>query len=1246
MRYVSDLRRHLLAHSCVMTVLVLVSVDRCRAQGSFIENFENVGTVDPGDDGPANLIASGWIFRDQSASPPGGAGWQAGCCWGSLIGPLTGTGYLGNVAGSTHDKSNWAILPSITNQQAGDRLILYTISGSTSSPFVDRLQVRYAPSGGTNTGSSVNHVGDFTTVLLDISPMPNYTSGPFDGWTRWEVVLPGAGRIALRQYGTTGGYFGIESVGVNIDGVNPPPPPSRLYEGFDTAQTFNDLVSDGWIFRTQNETNGEDSWLLDSGFINPPQDGVQSLSNSAGSDGATTAYGVSSWVILPGIPDMAVGDYVSFWYRSRSAEDRLELRLSPSGGTSTGTGFADVGDFVTPLLVIDRPTGGTAWESFTVQTPATGRLAFRRMRTASTPSNIRSTISIDSVSVAVDPPEVPCNIPPLPATGETITWTAAGSPYEICFDVGIPENSTVNVEPGVAVTATNGARLTISGTLNANGTDANPIQIMGTDFGRVDVTGRLAASHTDISTLVKPEPGARMTFADCRFLVGGSVGSGSDTFQRFDRCSFLPGSGMRTSSQTVMRDCTFTNPDPAFGVGVTGYLNAKNVTISGAPLEVSRQHHQPLFLDDISVTDNPTRAGIEFSGNLLLGPNNVLQGNDAPVRLTRGGLLPGSTLPATGNTNNYIGVGDMDGGVLRWADTGLPYVVEQPSFVNTLSIDPGVHVKFFPGVGLGWTLQFHFGGRGLPDAPIVFEPLIPDTIWGGLQFWDNDILEYCEIRGADIAVWPFNSSVFYVNDCVFEKNTFGVNNSTGTATYVRNSQFRLNDYGYRTQGTNGNFLAFENQPNTFAENTVAVRNDDDLTGFDAAFSWWGDATGPQHPDNPDGQGDAITGIGGWRVNVIPFLTEAPDYTNHPPVVRWETKRGVYQRATKLIVSWTASDDDEILEQRLLWTTRNNAEADFQIIATLPPNARTFEWTIPSISSNDDPIYLRIAAIDATGKMGFDEISISTPNAPSGGSVEFTTDLSQPFEIGQSVPLCYNFTPPGAPIEGFLLLEGDETFVSLGAVIGGCAVLDPTMPAVSTDRARFALTNFGGLGDWYYSDYFQIRPNALAGDAAPSITMLSPLDGDAFVGGGIVPFAWTASDDEALRSFDIQVSFDGGRYWTTIARDLPADVTSYNWSLPASSGIPDVRARVIARDLRFQNSADGDQRSFSILPGDVAPVGDIDGDGDVDAIDAQLFVDVLLGRNLDPAHVERSDLNADSHADGLDIAVMMNALING
>ncbi len=47
-------------------------------------------------------------------------------------------------------------------------------------------------------------------------------------------------------------------------------------------------------------------------------------------------------------------------------------------------------------------------------------------------------------------------------------------------------------------------------------------------------------------------------------------------------------------------------------------------------------------------------------------------------------------------------------------------------------------------------------------------------------------------------------------------------------------------------------------------------------------------------------------------------------------------------------------------------------------------------------------------------------------------------------------------------------------------------------------------------------------------------------------------------------------------------------------------------------------------------------GDIDADGDVDETDLSLFVAVLVGTPLDDAHIERSDLNNDGLADGLDV----------
>ncbi|HEX8280074.1 MAG TPA: dockerin type I domain-containing protein, partial [Chthoniobacterales bacterium] len=124
--------------------------------------------------------------------------------------------------------------------------------------------------------------------------------------------------------------------------------------------------------------------------------------------------------------------------------------------------------------------------------------------------------------------------------------------------------------------------------------------------------------------------------------------------------------------------------------------------------------------------------------------------------------------------------------------------------------------------------------------------------------------------------------------------------------------------------------------------------------------------------------------------------------------------------------------------------------------------------------------------------------------------------------------------------------------------------------------------------WFYSGPFSIRPDARYPDAPPTVTLLSPKSGDAYPAGGDIPISWTASDDEALRSFTILYSTDGGRTWLTMVENLPPTATSYTWQTPPGGGFSDVRVRVVAFDLRFQSSSDGDDRSFARTAGLPAP----------------------------------------------------------
>jgi hypothetical protein len=62
--------------------------------------------------------------------------------------------------------------------------------------------------------------------------------------------------------------------------------------------------------------------------------------------------------------------------------------------------------------------------------------------------------------------------------------------------------------------------------------------------------------------------------------------------------------------------------------------------------------------------------------------------------------------------------------------------------------------------------------------------------------------------------------------------------------------------------------------------------------------------------------------------------------------------------------------------------------------------------------------------------------------------------------------------------------------------------------------------------------------------------------------------------------------------------------------------------------------------------DLGLPGDIDGDGDVDFDDSELFIGVLTGTNEDPDQTTASDVNGDGSANGADIGPFVSVLLGG
>ena len=808
-----------------------------------------------------------------------------------------------------------------------------------------------------------------------------------------------------------------------------------------------------------------------------------------------------------------------------------------------------------------------------------------------------------------------CNQPPIPAAGETVTWSAADSPYQVCADLTIPKGGTVIVQPGVQVNF-QGHGITVSGVLNAQGQSTNHISITAQDVFPPVFTlegGTMSMKFTDFGGQLRPGPG-KITISDSTFNGPNGLIFTLDILLpslppviTLTRCTFSNAQMQITDSYLVLKDSTFTN---TYTQVLRGYARVLGTnTVDGQPFQILRetfQAIQPLLVDGIHASNVTTAGGISLTGgSFVLGSKNVLQGNLYPVDV-EGGLLPSSVVPPTGNTSNMIWAhAGGSQGIMRWADLGLPYLVT--GLINgggPLTIDAGVTVKFDPTItgfaGLSIVSTRRVIANGLPDKPITFDALNPAAPWSGLLFDTNytegSHLDYVAVKNGQFGV--INTDNFLqISNWVFQDNQTAVDTNTfGILTLSKSSLFDNTTGALATpQGTlimsapnllgnwfEGNGTAFQNQASTAP----------------AQLNYWGSSTGPRTPSNPGGQGDRITG----PITYQPFLTAPPDIANNPPVVRmvpfgfsWygittiiRPPEFMAHAGEKVILRWNVSNSTTVASQRILLSP---ATSNFDVLSAqpivladnLPPAATSLEVTIPPIAfqPTNIPQFLRIVAIDSSGQQGWDQTPLIVPSGNITGNIHITSDYSgQTFIGGHPAPaIAWTGNANGASTEAFIFLESDGGLVSL---FGGNA----TLPILSTDSARLAVLSSTNSNDieWFFSDtYFSIRLDPGLGLQAPVVHLTSPTPGSTFAGGSVVPITWTASAQQGLRSFDIQVSTDGGETFHLITTDLRANTRSFNWRLPASTGIADVRVRVIARDKLFQNSSDGAGIVFSITP---------------------------------------------------------------
>ncbi|RMF83088.1 MAG: hypothetical protein D6744_05360, partial [Planctomycetota bacterium] len=621
----------------------------------------------------------------------------------------------------------------------------------------------------------------------------------------------------------------------------------------------------------------------------------------------------------------------------------------------------------------ELPVSAQGYQQVLVPVPGAGRLALRmRAPFVMTAFGRGAYLSVDTLTISSGAPPPPCGIP-APQPGEAVTWTLADSPYVVCQDLLIPAGGVVNVEPGVQITfgATNTLR--VEGVLRASGTAAAPIVFdgdAGFDAG-LDVAGEVDLSHVQMGVHINcGGENAALLVRDASMLAG-TVIEGSADLMVFERCLFDGGNiggFFGVAASVRLADCDFVNGGFA---DVGGLVYVKNITIDGQPLTIQRENVvQPTLLEKISVTNYATGAGLRLRGaDYLVESSVVTQGNLYPAELflTGGGFYPGSSLPQTGNTNNYVPAGELAFGANRhWANTGVPYVIEGfPVNIGSLTIEPGVVVRGMPGAGSFILEGAEFNVEGTREQPIRFEPFQLGGTWFGLKWVDvfnarvrNVIFDGCEIAAQS------DGGRLLMENCTVQNSLTGPMGVTSGIVTLRNSRIINNNIGLTTTATGRLDAESQASPNILAGNTLAVDYNNTSSAPQLDYIWWGDASGPTTPENPGGTGDAVEGLSlAW---FSPWLTTPPPQTDDPPHVELTPVFFTVQAGDKLILRWDAWDDSNIASQRIEFSEHGFT---FNVLANLAPTDRSYEFTAPIIPPSNllEPAAIRVYAVDDAGQ---------------------------------------------------------------------------------------------------------------------------------------------------------------------------------------------------------------------------------------------------------------------------------------
>ena len=324
----------------------------------------------------------------------------------------------------------------------------------------------------------------------------------------------------------------------------------------------------------------------------------------------------------------------------------------------------------------------------------------------------------------------------------------------------------------------------------------------------------------------------------------------------------------------------------------TTIIDANNV---GTVISISSSVTSSTVITGFTICngDGVTGGGIDLQGAYPTIRNNIITENTA----THGGGLSSMGSSAATIVNNIITYNEAEntgGGILIYSQAST---IDSNTIANNVAQwGAGIFCQYYAGSVITNNMFSENAasatGGGIDcyfSSPSIEGNILTTNVanyGGGINCWTSDpTIQYNLIhgniasgRGGGISCMDFSSPTIH-------GDTITLNSGTGAGIYCESGSTPFIDSCTIADngGAFGIYITDGADPTIHYNNIInnrydAIHNGNPSLTIDAENNWWGDATGPYHPDsNPSGQGDTVSDF----IDFSPWLT-------HPVGIEEET----------------------------------------------------------------------------------------------------------------------------------------------------------------------------------------------------------------------------------------------------------------------------------------------------------------------------------------------------------------------